>query len=66
LVFDNNLVAKNKSSSAIYYYWDGAWRRVGAGSIIVGSDIVFTPGTGVIIRKGTNTGSQVWTNAPSY
>jgi uncharacterized protein (TIGR02597 family) len=66
LVFDNSVVAKNKSSSSVYYYWNDAWRRVGAGITIVGSDLVFSPGTGAIIRKGTNSIAPIWTNAPSY
>lgn len=66
LIFDNTVAAKNKSSSAVYYYWSNAWRRVGAGSSIVGSDLVFTPGAGVIIRKGTNIVAPVWTNTPIY
>lgn len=65
LVFDNTVAAKNKSSSSVYYYWGNAWRRVGAGTNIVGSDNVFTPGTGVILRKGTNA-TAVWTNNPGY
>lgn len=66
LTFDNSVVAKNKSSSAVYYYWSSAWRRVGAGSTDVGSTQVFLPGSGVIIRKGTNNASPIWTNAPTY
>jgi uncharacterized protein (TIGR02597 family) len=65
LVFDNTSTAKNKSSSSVYYYWNGAWRRVGAGGTVVGSDPVFTPGTGIILRKGTNA-PATWTNTPSY
>jgi uncharacterized protein (TIGR02597 family) len=66
LTFDNSAVAKNKSSSAIYFYWSNAWRRVGSGSAAFGSALVFTPATGVIIRKGTNVLSPIWTNAPTY
>ncbi|MDB6057714.1 MAG: hypothetical protein JWO95_1558 [Verrucomicrobiales bacterium] len=65
LVFDHTVAAKNKSSASIYYYWNGAWRRVGAGSTVVGTDPVFTPGTGVILRKGTNT-PATWVNTPNY
>jgi uncharacterized protein (TIGR02597 family) len=64
LTFDNTAVAKNKSSSAVFYYWNNAWRQVGLGSTDVGSLAVFTPATGFIIRKATNTTSVVWTNAP--
>ncbi len=64
--FDNSVVAKNKSSSAIYFYWNSAWRRVGAGSAVFGDTQVFMPGTGVIIRKGTNIVTPIWTNTPTY
>jgi uncharacterized protein (TIGR02597 family) len=64
LKFDNSIAEKNKTSSAIYYYWSNAWRRVGAGSTDFGDTPVFTPGTGLIIRKATNEPSVIWTNAP--
>jgi uncharacterized protein (TIGR02597 family) len=64
LVFDNASVAKNKSASAIYYYWNDAWRAVGKGNTIVGTNQVFTPGTGVIIRKSTAAQPTTWTNLP--
>jgi uncharacterized protein (TIGR02597 family) len=66
LTFDNTVALRNKSSSAIYYFWSGAWHRVGAGTADVGGDQVFTPGTGVIIRKGTNSGPSLWLNSPNY
>jgi uncharacterized protein (TIGR02597 family) len=66
LVFDNSSAQRNKSAVAVYYFWDSAWRRVGAGAAIVGSDPVFTPGTGFIIRKATNTTSSIWVNSPNY
>jgi uncharacterized protein (TIGR02597 family) len=65
-VFDNTVVQKNKSSSAIYYYWSGAWRKVGAGTTDVGSDQIFTPGTGMVIRKGTNNAAATWVNLPTW
>ncbi|MGZ5545753.1 MAG: TIGR02597 family protein, partial [Limisphaerales bacterium] len=64
--FDNSTIAKNKSSSSIYFYWNNAWRRVGAGSAVFGATQVFMPGTGVIIRKGTNIVTPIWTNTPPY
>jgi uncharacterized protein (TIGR02597 family) len=66
LTFDNSVAARNKSSSQAYYFWNGAWRQVGNGSTDVGTNLIFQPGTGVIIRKGTNSVSPVWTNAPTW
>ncbi len=64
LTFDNTVAQKNKSSSAVYYYWNSGWRRVGSGSTDFGTAQVFTPGAGFIIRKATNATSVIWTNAP--
>ena len=66
LVFDSTVIGKNKSPSATYYYWNNAWRKFGAGATDVGTDQVFTPGTGVIIRKGASVSSTVWVNSPTY
>jgi uncharacterized protein (TIGR02597 family) len=66
LTFDNTVAQKNKSSSAVYYYWNGAWRRVGSGSSDVGATPVFVPGTGVLIRKNTNSVSSTWLNTPPW
>lgn len=65
LTFDNSVTSRNKSASAIYYYWQNAWRQVGFGSADVGANLL-TPGTGFIIRKGTNNAAAVWTNAPNW
>lgn len=66
LVFDNTTVGKNKSSSATYFYFNNAWRKFGAGAADVGNDLVFTPGTGVIIRKAATGSSPAWVNSPTY
>jgi len=68
LTFDNTLAQKNKTPTAIYYYWSNAWRQVGAGTNDVGSVPIFAPGTGVIVRKNTNSGSPTvrWINLPNY
>jgi uncharacterized protein (TIGR02597 family) len=66
LSFDNSVAQRNKSSSAVYYYWSGAWRRLGFGTTNVGADQVFMPGGGIIVRKGTNSASPRWMNAPNY
>ncbi len=65
LVFDNAQVAQNKAVSATYFYLNSTWRRVGfAGDF--GNEPVFTPGTGVIIRKQTNSVSSLWVNTPNF
>jgi uncharacterized protein (TIGR02597 family) len=64
-VFDNTVAAKNKSASAAYYYWNTAWRKVGAGSDDAGSDVVFLPGAGVILRSGTGSPGS-WTTQATY
>lgn len=66
LVFDNTSMVQNKSASAVYYFWSNDWRRVGAGSAVVGTNKVFTPGTGVIIRKSATTNTVNWTTTSPY
>ncbi len=67
LYFDNTIAARNKSATAVYYYWSGAWRQVGVGTVDVGSTPVFGAGNAAIIRKTTNNVSPVfWTNAPNW
>jgi len=64
-IFDNTTLGKNKSAAATYYYLNGGWRKVGSGNTDVGGDIVFQPGTGVILRSGAGA-SGVWTNNANY
>lgn len=66
LTFDNTVAERNKSTTGIYFYWNNAWRRVGAGAADVGTDLVFTPGAGVVIRKATNSTVPVWVNSPNF
>ncbi len=66
MVFDNSAVSPNKSASASYYYSGGFWRKLGAPAVDAGGDLVFQPGTGIIIRSGTGSSGAVWTNAPNY
>ncbi|HEV8543735.1 MAG TPA: TIGR02597 family protein, partial [Verrucomicrobiae bacterium] len=61
LVFDNTVAEQNKSASATYYYWNGAWHKVGAGSTVMDAEQVFKPGSGCILRLGAGT-PVVWTN----
>lgn len=66
LVYDNTLVRQNKSASAIYYYWNNGWRKVGSGAALFDNTVIFTPGKGFIIRKNAGSASPTWLNLPNY
>ena len=66
LIFDNTVARRNKSAAEIYYYRNGAWRQVGAGSADQGNRLIFTPGTGFILRSGSGAASAVWVNVPEF
>ena len=65
-VYDNSSLGKNKTIGAIYYYWSGAWRKSGFGTIDFGDDLVFTAGSGVIIRAAPAASPDVWSNRAGY
>ncbi len=67
LVFDDDAEAINKSSKFTYYKWAGKWRRLDRdANYDAGEEEIFTPGTGVIIRKsGTGAATEqvvYWTH----
>ena len=64
--FDNTLTGTDRTATAIYYYWGGAWRRVGAGTADVGADIVFAPAATAVIRKNLGSSTPLWVNTPTY
>jgi uncharacterized protein (TIGR02597 family) len=72
LVFDNTTNRQNKASSGTYYYFTNAtvqaWRKVGSGTTNQGSVAIFTPGTGVILRKSASgAGAEtIWVNTKTY
>jgi uncharacterized protein (TIGR02597 family) len=66
LVFDNGVARQNKSAAATYYYWNGAWRKVGAGSASFDDTPVFAPGQGFVIRKNAAASAPAWSNSPNY
>ncbi len=69
LVFDNTTSSRNKAASATYYYYNNAWRKFGAdASQDFGNTVVFSPGTGVQIRKAATAGgaTSIWINSPTY
>ena len=61
LVFDNTATGFNKPASAIYYYYNGAWRKSGASPATSFDDEVLDPASALLIRKAAGTpGSVVW------
>ncbi|MGC3990638.1 MAG: TIGR02597 family protein [Chthoniobacteraceae bacterium] len=67
LVFNNKKAKLNKAPAKIYFYKNGAWRLFGS-SGNHNSDAIFTPGTGVLIRKAKTTdgASDLWINPAPY
>ena len=67
-VFNNSAVGINKSASATYYYFNGAWRKFGQAATIDAGNDVIPAGSGFIIRKGAtaNGATALWHNAPTY
>jgi len=71
LVFDNAVAKKNRTAADAtkYYYYDGHWSKVGEDAATdFGSEQVFSPGTGFIIRKATalSLTEDVWSNSANY
>lgn len=66
LVFDNTQTGLNKSASAAYFQYNGAWRKVGQPvTSDFGSDVI-PSGSGVLIRKSPSGGTaKVLENAPN-
>jgi len=73
LIFDNTTTGKNKSASAVYFYFAGdgfysaGWYRFGDFSQTVGT-VSLKPGEGFIIRKAAiiTPATNTWTLVPSY
>jgi len=64
-VFDNTASGFNKAAAMVYFYYNGAWRKVGAPiTSDFGSSAVFVAGAGVIVRKsgtGSSAATDYWT-----
>ena len=68
-VFNNAASGINKSASATYFYFNGAWRKFGQDPTInVGQTATIPAGDGFMIRKAASGGgaSVVWQNTPTY
>ncbi|MCA9398958.1 MAG: TIGR02597 family protein [Candidatus Omnitrophica bacterium] len=62
LVFDNSVPGVNKSASATYFYYNGAWRKFGQPLTQSFDDEVLDPSAAILIRKAGGTpASTVWT-----
>lgn len=68
LVFNNATQARNKAPSSNYFYFQNAWRKVGAPITDNFNNDVIPAGTGFIIRKHQVTGgpTQAWNQTSSY
>ena len=65
-VYDNSVDLQNRTPSAKYFYYDGAWRKVAAGFPVADDDVI-PAGSGILIRKAQSDGSTVfWVNYPNY
>jgi uncharacterized protein (TIGR02597 family) len=61
LVFPSTGSGINRAASAVYYYFNGAWRKAGSSSTTNFGGDVLTAGSGFIIRKAANGTSSAWT-----
>ena len=68
LAYDNTASGTNKSPTAIYYYFNGAWRLSGADATVDYGMSTIPYGTGFTIRKvATSTGAtSFWQNTRNY
>lgn len=61
LVFDNDAAGFNKPASAIYFYFNGAWRKNGQPSTTSFDNEVLDPASSILIRKASGTpGTSTW------
>lgn len=61
LLFDNTESGFNRAPSAVYYYYDGGWRRVGSPvANDYGGTVTIPVGSGFIVRKASSASSSVW------
>lgn len=67
MVFDNDAAGINKAAAATYFYYDGAWRKVGASPTTSFDDELVSPGAALIIRKASGAaGTVTWTQNSPY
>lgn len=60
LLFDPAQTGINRAPAATYYYYNSAWRKVGASVSTDYGSTVIPAGSGFIIRKATNGSSTTW------
>jgi len=59
--FDPNATGYNNAANATYYYYNSAWRKVGANATFDFGDSVSLPaGGGFFIRKASGANSVIW------
>jgi uncharacterized protein (TIGR02597 family) len=67
LIFDNSAAGMNKGPSAIYYYYNNAWRKAGASASLSFDNEPVAAGVAMIIRKAAGTaGSAQWNQTSPF
>jgi len=69
LVYDNVAAQLNKQPSAVYYFYNGGWRKTGASvTEDFGHTVFLLPGAGFILRRAEAAVSPTtpWINWPDY
>jgi uncharacterized protein (TIGR02597 family) len=68
LVFDNVATGLNKPASAIYFYFNSAWRKVGQPVTSNFDTDIIPAGAGFVVRKNQTAGGTTafWKNTPTY
>ena len=65
LVYTNATTGLNKPADATYYFYNNAWRKVGAAPTVSFDSQVLPAGAALIIRKAASTGAAVEWTQPS-
>jgi len=67
LVFNNSATGLNKSQAATYYYYNNAWRKVGASASTSFDNEPLPAGAALIIRKAAGTaGAAAWNQSSPF
>lgn len=66
-VFDNSAAGINKSAAATYFYFNNAWRKIGASPATSFNNELIDVGAAMVIRKASGVvGTAKWTQPPLF